>query len=189
MSVVLLIVIVLLVLIIFWAISVYNRFINLKNGIESTFNQINVALKKRIDLISQLVEATKGYMKYEKETLTKITELRSKVLSNNVDVNNVNQIERETRQILGNIMVQVENYPNLKANENISKLMDNIKEVEDEIARLRYTYNNIVQEYNTMTETVPSNIIASLFHFTKKPYLEFEESQKELNKRPKIDLN
>lgn len=178
-----------LVLLLFWAIGIYNRFINLKNGIESTFNQINVALKKRIDLISQLVEATRGYMKYEKETLTKITELRSKVLSGNVDANNIKQIERETRQILGNIMVQVENYPDLKANENVSKLMDNIKEVEDEIARLRYTYNNIVQEYNTMTETVPSNIVASLFHFTKKPYLQFEESQKELNKRPKIDLN
>ena len=178
-----------LVLLLFWAIGIYNRFINLKNGIESTFNQINVALKKRIDLISQLVEATRGYMKYEKETLTKITELRSKVLSGNVDANNIKQIERESRQILGNIMVQVENYPDLKANENVSKLMDNIKEVEDEIARLRYTYNNIVQEYNTMTETVPSNIVASLFHFTKKPYLQFEESQKELNKRPKIDLN
>jgi len=188
MNLTLIIILVILFLILIWFVTTYNRFINLKNGIESTFNQINVALKKRIDLISQLVEATRGYMKYEKETLTKITELRSKVLSGNVDANNIKQIERESRQILGNIMVQVENYPDLKANENVSKLMDNIKEVEDEIARLRYTYNNIVQEYNTMVESIPSNIVASLFHFTKKPYLQFEESQQELNKRPKIEF-
>jgi LemA protein len=188
MSLTLIIVIVVIFLIILWFVGGYNRFVNLKNGIESTFNQINVALKKRLDLISQLVEATKGYMKFEKETLTKITELRSRVLSSS-NVEDVQQIERETRQILGNIMVQVENYPDLKASQNVSQLMNSIKEVEDEIARLRYTYNNIVQEFNTLTETIPSNFIAKLFGFSKREYLQFEETQQELNKRPKIDLN
>ncbi len=177
---------VIVVLLLFWIVGIYNKFINLKNGIESTFNQINVALKKRLDMIGQLVDATKGYLNYEKETLTKITELRSKVLSGNLNPQQTQEIERETRQILGNIMVQVENYPELKGNESVNKLMDSIKEVENEISRLRYTYNNIVQEYNTMTETIPSNIIASLFGFKKKEYLQFEENQAELNKRPEI---
>jgi LemA protein len=140
-------------------------------------------------MIGQLVEATKGYMKYEKDTLTKITELRSKVLTGNTNPEQIQQIERESRRILGNIMVQVENYPDLKASENVSKLMDSIKEVENEISRLRYTYNNIVQEYNTLIETIPTNFIAMIGGFTKKPYLQFEESQAELNKRPKIELN
>ena len=186
MGVIFWIILAIIVLVIFWFIATYNRFVNLKNAIESTFNQINVALKKRLDMIGQLVDATKGYLNYEKETLTKITELRSKVLSGNLDAKQTQEIERKTRQILGNIIVQVENYPELKGNESVNKLMDSIKEVEDEISRLRYTYNNIVQEYNTMTETIPSNIVASLFGFKKKEYLQFEESQSELNKRPEI---
>ena len=159
------------ILFIIYSISTYNRFISLKNAAEATLSQIQVALKKRLDLLSKLVDSTKGYMNYEKSVLEKITKLRTSVFSNIKDITNV---EKESKRILGNILVSVENYPDLKASQEVLELMNNIKEIEDEIARLRYTYNNIIQEYNTMTEKIPSNIIARIFNFKKLEYLEFE---------------
>lgn len=170
--------------IIIYVISIYNRFQTLKNGAEATLGQIRVALKKRLDMINQLVEAVKSYASFEKETLTKITELRSSVLKANT-AGEIQNIERESRNILGNILVSVENYPELKTSETVKELMEAIREIEDEIARHRYTYNNIVQEFNTKIDIFPSNIVASLFGFRKMDYLQFEE---EIYERPKISF-
>jgi LemA protein len=167
-----------------YVISIYNRFQTLKNGAEATLGQIRVALKKRLDMINQLVEAVKSYASFEKETLTKITELRSSVLKANT-AEDIQNIDRESRNILGNILVAVENYPELKTSETVKELMDAIKGIEDEIARHRYTYNNIVQEFNTKVDIFPSNIVASLFGFRKMDYLQFEE---EIYERPKISF-
>jgi len=176
--------IVVAIVIVLYGISVYNRFKVLKNGAEATLGQIKVALKKRLDMINQLLESVKSYASFEKETLTKITELRSRVGNANT-AEDIQNIEKETRNLLGNIMITVENYPNLKTSTTVMELMNAIKEIEDEIARHRYTYNNIVQEYNTMLDTIPSNIIGSLFGFKRMDYLEFEE---EINERPKIEF-
>ncbi|RLE85896.1 MAG: LemA family protein [Thermoprotei archaeon] len=156
-------------------VSIYNRFQQLRNAAEATLGQIRVALKKRLDMIGELVEAVKSYAKFERETLERITEMRSKVLKVS-DIGDVEKIDRESRRILGNILVTVESYPDLKTSETVKKLMDAVKEVEEEIARHRYTFNNIVQEYNTRTSTFPSNIVASFFGFRRKlEYLRFEE--------------
>ncbi len=168
-------------LLIIYLISIYNRFQTLKNGSLATLGQIRVALKKRLDMISQLLDSVQSYAKFEKATFEKITEMRASVLK--ADTSAIANIEAESRKILGNILVSVENYPDLKTSEPVKKLMDSVKDVEDEVARHRYTYNNIVQEFNTMTDVVPSNIVASMFRFMKLDYLEFEE---EVAKRPEL---
>ncbi len=151
----------------------YNRFQQLRNGAEATLNQIRVALKKRLDLTNELLESVKSYARFERETLERIVDMRTKVLGV-VNVKDMEKIERESRRILGNVLVAVENYPDLKTSQTVQELMSAIREVEDEIARHRYTYNNIVQEFNTKIDTVPSNLVARIFGFTKMPYLEFE---------------
>ena len=167
--------VILLVILIFllYMVAIYNKFKRLKNAADATLGQIKVALKKRLDMLSELVDSVKSYAKFEKETLQKITEMRSSVMKGDAD--KIKEIDRETRRILGDIRVAVENYPELKTSETVKKLMDAISSIEDEIARHRYTYNNIVQEYNTMTDVIPSSMVASMFAFTKMAYLEFEE--------------
>ncbi|RLF42773.1 MAG: LemA family protein [Thermoplasmata archaeon] len=165
-----------ILLFILFFIATYNKFKRLKNAAEATLGQIKVALKKRLDMLSELVDSVKSYAKFEKETLQKITEMRSSVMKSGAK--DIEKIEKETRKILGDIRIAVENYPELKTSETVKKLMDAIGSIEDEIARHRYTYNNIVQEYNTMTDVIPSSWVASLFSFTKMTYLEFGEIEK-----------
>jgi LemA protein len=162
-------------------ISNYNRFKTLKNGADASLAQIKVALKKRLDMITQLVDTAKGYAEFEKSTMTDVTKMRSKVgqISNAGDLS---KIGNQSRKILDNIIAVMENYPDLKSNENVKELMNAIQNIEDEISRHRYTFNNIIQEYNTKTEVVPSNIVANIFHFSKLEYLEFDEA--EISKRP-----
>ncbi len=173
--------VIIIILLVAYLTSIYNRYQRLKNGSLATLGQIRVALKKRLDMISQLVESVQSYAKFEKGTFEKITEMRASVLK--ADAGAIANIEAESRRILGNILVSVENYPDLKTSETVRPLMDAVKDIEDEIARHRYTYNNIVQEFNTMTDVVPSSMVASLFGFIKLPYLEFEE---EIARRPDL---
>ncbi|AEH06235.1 LemA family protein [Methanothermococcus okinawensis] len=180
-------ILILILIIVVYTIIVYNRFKTLKNGAEATLGQIKVALKKRLDMINQLVDSVKSYASFEKETLSKITELRSSVLGAH-SASEIQDIEKQSRQLLGNVMVAVENYPDLKTSSSVKELMDAIKDIENEIARHRYTYNNIVQEYNTKIDVIPSNIVANMFNFKKMDYLEFEEGEHELNQRPKIEF-
>jgi len=170
----------------FGIIYIYNRFVSLKNSAESTFHQIDVALKKRFDMINQLVEAVKGSMKFEKTTMTKIAEMRSAVrtIKSPKDARNANAL---MSSFLSNLYAVMEKYPELKSVEQVKSLMGSIKDVETEIARLRYTYNNIVQTFNTMREKIPSNIIALICGFKKLDYLEFEDEE-EIKERPHIDL-
>ena len=179
--------IVVVVIVLFYFMGTYNRFIRLKNGIESGLKQINVALKKRLDLIEQVVSSVKGQMKFEKGTLTEITRMRSQATAG-MDAGKARKIANASDRILAGLRVQVENYPNLKSNENVKQLIDSINSLEDEISRLRYVYNNTVQEFNTKRQTVPSNIVAGMFGFSKNQYLEFDEPEATLKKAPKIDL-
>ena len=155
--------------------ATYNRFVNLKNGIENSFNQIRVAMKKRMDMISQLVDTTKGYMKFEKSVLTDVTKMRNLNLAG---VKDVEEADRLAGSIFGKLLAVAENYPKLRAVENVKELQGSIKQVEDEIARLRYLYNDQVQTYNAMAERLPSNIVAALLGFRKKEYLQFEGVEK-----------
>ncbi|KAF5087658.1 LemA family protein [Methanoculleus horonobensis] len=173
-SLVLIVVVVLIVIgIVAAAVGIYNRFFSLKNSAEATVGQVKVAMKKRLDMIEQLLGAVKSYATFEKETLTGVTEMRARVGS--AGPGDLNELERESRSVLGRLLAVAENYPDLKTSQTVQNLMGAIQGVEDEIARHRYTYNNIAQQYNTMTDTVPSNLIAGVMGFQKLEYLEFGE--------------
>ncbi|MDI6719963.1 MAG: LemA family protein [Methanomicrobiales archaeon] len=160
-------------LIIFF-VGIYNRFYTLKNSAEATLGQIKVAMKKRLDMIEQLLGSVRSYATFEKETLTKVTEMRARI--GGASPEQLAEVERESRTILGRLIAVAEAYPDLKTSATVMNLMDAVRGVEDEIARQRYTYNNIAQQYNTMTDTIPSNIVARLLNFVKLQYLQFEEA-------------
>ncbi len=154
---------------------IFNRFKVLQNGAEAGLSQIMVVLKKRFDMILQLVDAIRSYAHFEKEVMENIATLRT-LLNETKTPKSVDVIEQNSQQLLKSIFAVVENYPDLKTSQVVTKLMNAITDVEDEIARQRYTYNNIVQDYNTRCETIPSTIVASLFSFQKLDYLTFEET-------------
>jgi LemA protein len=164
-------------------IGIYNRFFSLKNSSEATLGQIRVAMKKRLDMIDQLLGAVKSYAKFERETLEKVTAMRATVGS--AGPGDLNEIERESRSILGRLIAVAENYPDLKTNTTVMNLMDAVRGVEEEIARQRYTYNNISQQFNTLVDVIPSNIVARLLGLQKLTYLEFEEA---IATPPKIEF-
>lgn len=177
------IVIIIVLALIGYFVSIYNRFFGLRNSAEATLGQIRVAMKKRLDMIEQLVESVKSYAKFEKEVLEKITGLRTAVFK--AGTRDLREVDRESRTLFGNIMAVAENYPDLKTSSTVTNLMESVKGVEDEIARQRYTYNNIVQEYNIMQDTIPSRFVALIIGLTKINYLQFEE---EVEKRPRIEF-
>jgi len=168
---------------ILYFVSIYNRLFRLRNSANATLGQVRVALKKRLDMIEQLLEAVKSYAKFERETFEKITSLRTEVFK--AGASGLSEIDRESRRMLGGILAVAENYPDLKTSETVSKLMDSVRDVENEIARHRYTYNNIVQEYNIMLDTIPSKFIAASQGMSKMEYLKFEE---DVEKRPEIEF-
>jgi len=161
-------------IIITFFILFYNRFQVLKNGAETALSQIDVALQKRLDMISQLVESVKGYATYEQNVMKKITEMRSN-RNEKKNTENIDNVNKESTGLLEKMLLVVEGYPDLKTTANVSDLMKSIIQVEDEITRLRYTYNNIVQDYNTRRESFPSNIVSKIFSLTKLDYLQFEK--------------
>ncbi|MCX6773617.1 MAG: LemA family protein [Candidatus Micrarchaeota archaeon] len=161
--------------IVIFTVAIYNKLISMKNGIEGSFNQINVAMKKRFDMISSLVESTKSYLKFEKGTFEQITKYRS---MNITTPDQAKEADTFAKSVLGAINVAVENYPNLKGSETVINLQNSIKGVEDEISRIRYLYNDQVQKYNITIEQFPTNLFAAIMGFTKKAYLEFESEIK-----------
>lgn len=169
---------------IIWGISLYNRFFGLKNTHEATLGQIKVALKKRLDMIEQLLGSVKSYAAFEKDTLEKVTAMRASVGSANPG--DLAGIEAESRTILGKLIAVMENYPDLKTSQTVMSMMDSIKQVEDEIARQRYTANNVAEQFNTMIDTIPSNIIGRLIGLVKLQYLEF--AGEDIEKRPEISF-
>jgi LemA protein len=175
------IVVIIVVVLARWCVGIYNTFYRLKNSAEATLGQIRVAMKKRLDMIDQLLGSVKSYAAFEKETLEKVTEMRASV--GKAGAGDLNEVEAQSRSILGRLFAVMENYPDLKTSATVADLMSSVKDVESEIARQRYTYNNISQQLNTMTETIPSNVVAGLIGIQKLEYLEFEE---EIEKPPEI---
>jgi LemA protein len=172
-----------IIVLILWAIGIYNRFFSLRNSSEATLGQIRVAMKKRLDMIDQLLGAVKSYAKFEKETFERVTAMRASVAT--ASPGDLNKVEAESRSIFGRLLAVAENYPDLKTSNTVTSLMDSIKTIEDEIARQRYTYNNISQEFNTMMDTIPSNFIGKLMGLIKLEYLQFEEA---IKAPPKIEF-
>ena len=177
------VILIIVVLLVLWFVSIYNRFMSLRNGAEAQLGQIKVALKKRLDMIEQLLGAVKSYAKFEKETLEKITSLRASVAQGGpAEINNA---ERESRSLVGSLFAVAEAYPDLKTSQTVTSLQASIHEMEGEIARQRYTSNTISQQFNTMLDTIPSNIVGGIMGLRRMEYLEFEE---DIKKAPKIEF-
>jgi LemA protein len=171
--IVLAVIVIIIIALVLYFIGVYNRFFSLKNSSEATLGQIRVAMKKRLDMIDELLGAVKSYAKFERETLEKVTEMRTSVAT--AGPGDLNEVEKQSRSLLGRLFAVFENYPDLKTSTTVTNLMEAVRQVEDEIARQRYTYNNISQQFNTMCDTIPSSFIARLIGLAKLTYLEFEE--------------
>jgi len=177
------IIVVVLIALVAWAIGIYNRFYTLKNSSEATLGQIRVAMKKRLDMIDQLLGAVKSYAKFEKETFEKVTAMRASVAT--AGPGDLNKVEAESRSIFGRLLAVAENYPDLKTNTTVISLMGSVKSIEEEIARQRYTYNNISQEFNIMMDTIPSKFIGRLMGLLRLEYLQFEDA---IKTPPKIEF-
>jgi LemA protein len=150
--------------VVLWGIWAYNRLVNLRNQVANGWRQIDVQLKRRYDLIPNLVNAVRGYMKYEQETLERVIQARNQALGAR-SVGEAAQREAELAGVLGRLFALMENYPELKANQNVLQLQEELTSTENKIAFARQFYNDVATKYNIARETFPSNIIAKLFGF------------------------
>lgn len=172
-------IIIVLVLIVVGPVMIYNNLIGSKNAIENAFGTIDAMLKKRYDLIPNLVETAKAYMKYERETLTSVTEMRTKALSGNMTNDEKVQVENKLAGMMRSVMVAVENYPELKANDQFVMLQRSWNETEEQISAARRTYNAAVTSYNNAVEKFPSNIFASMFGHKRRQVFEIPEAERQ----------
>ena len=169
-----------LFIIIIWVIAAHNGFVKLKNSIEEAFSTMDVYLKKRYDLIPNLVETVKGYASHEKETLERVMAARNMAASATTLEDKV-QGENMLAGTLKTLFAVAEAYPDLKANANFMELQGELRRMEDEIANSRKYYNAVVKTYNTKREVFPSVIIAGMFHFEKKPLFEVSAAEERQN--------
>lgn len=159
----------------YYGIIYYNQFKEQQNQIQGNFAQIKVTLKKRLDMIQQLLGAVEGYATFEKETHIKVTKLRSAVSRATHD--QMNTIDSMSSTLLGQLYAVAENYPDLKSELIIQNLFAAIKDIEKEIAERRYSYNNLIIAYNTLCDLLPTIIYARLFRFNHLPYLDFASEE------------
>lgn len=156
-----------------FTIRTYNQFYSLKNSSEAMLRQIQVAMKLRLDMIEQLLNSVRNYADFERDVFLKVTAMRSSVST--AGTGKLNDIERESQILYGRLLAVAENYPDLKTSSTVLYLMTNITRVEQEIATHRYSYNDISRQFNTLVDTIPSNIIAKLFRLEKLGYLQFSD--------------
>jgi len=178
MPVWLIILIVIVVVLILWGIRVYNKLVTLRNRVRDQWAQIDVQLKRRFDLIPNLVETVKGYTKHESETLENVVKARNTYLSASTPEDQM-KADGELEKAINKLFALTEAYPDLKANENFTKLQEDLKETEEKIASARQFYNDTVLTYNNKVEVVPDCIIASLFHFKKDAFFQANEEERE----------
>ena len=163
--------------IILFGIVIYNKLVQARQLVREGWSGIDVQLKKRANLIPNLVAAVKGYMKHERELLEKITELRAKAAGmSDASPGERQAVEQEISSLLGRIMVAVENYPDLKANQNVLELQRQLAQIEHDIQMARRYYNGAVRENNVLVESFPSNLVAKYFSFDKAEYFELENA-------------
>lgn len=181
-------IIIMLALIIFWIIGIYNRMVKLRNRRENAFADIDVQLKQRHDLIPQLVDTVKGYASHERELLLKITEARTAAMqATSIDSKIV--AEKSLSSALQGLKVAVENYPDLKANQNFLQLQEELSDIENKLAAARRFFNIATTEFNNAVETFPANIIAGQFGFNRATLFELgNEVREDLDKPPTINF-
>jgi LemA protein len=164
----------------------YNRLVGRRNQVDNSWSQIDVQLKRRYDLIPNLVEAVKDYMQYEQETLTKVTEARAAAINAGAAGPQAQaQAENMLSGALKSLFAVAENYPDLKANQNVMSLQEELTATENKIAFARQFYNDSVLTYNNAIQMFPTNIIAGMFNFTARQFFDTPEAETAV---PKVDL-
>jgi LemA protein len=180
-----------------WAITIYNGLVQLRNRFKNAFAQIDVQLKRRYDLIPNLVETAKGYIKHERETLEAVIKARNQAVAaataaganpgNPAAMQQLGQAEGALTGVLGRMFALAESYPDLKANQNMLALQEELSSTENKVAFARQAFNDAVMEYNTKRESFPDNIFAGAFGFTPAELLAATESAEE-RKPPKVSF-
>lgn len=170
-----------IILLVFYGIGVYNKLVNSRNKVKDQWAQIDVQLKRRADLIPNLVETVKGYAKHEKNTLTEVIEARNKFVSAG-SINEEIEANNQLTDALNKLFALSESYPELKANQNFISLQNDLKDTEDKISYARQFYNDTVLTYNNLVQMFPSNIIANMFKFEVYEFFKIEEKEKEVPK-------
>ncbi|MDF1761485.1 MAG: LemA family protein [Coxiellaceae bacterium] len=169
----LIIIVVVIVLLILWVIGIYNALIRLKNQVQEGWSGIDVQLKRRHDLIPNLVSTVKGYKEHESSTLEEVTKLRANAMQAS-SVADKAKAESALSLGLGKLFAVAENYPDLKASANFLDLQKSLSEVEDNLQNARRYYNATARDFNTKVQSLPDNVIAGMFHFTSQPYFELD---------------
>ena len=165
---------VIIVVVLIWLVSIYNKLVRNKNMVEEGWSGIEVQLKRRSNLIPNLIEVVKGYMGHETKLLSEITQLRSQS-KNTQAVSEKGKVETALTRSLGNLIAVAESYPDLKANQNFLDLSDELSQIENDIQMARRYFNGTVRNLNIMIEAFPSNLVAGQFGFTKADFFEIEE--------------
>ena len=179
----LIVIIVLVVLAVIWGVGIYNGLVSKQENVEKAVGNVQTAYQKRADLIPNLVATVKNYAEYEAKTLEAVVEARAKATSVTLDANNLTEenmkafqaAQDEMSGALSRLLVTVEQYPDLKANQNYLDLQSQLEACENTIANARREFNETAREYNTAARRFPANIIANMFGFDKKPYFEASE--------------
>jgi LemA protein len=180
-----LIILVIILILVFIVIGAYNSLVRLRNQVQNAWSQIDVQLKRRHDLIPNLIETVRGYMKHERETLESVTKARADAMSAQTVADKA-KAEGILGGALGQLRVAVEAYPDLKANQNFMALQEELTSTENKISFSRQNYNDQVLFYNNKIQMFPSNIIASMFNFIKSEFFQLEDkTDKEV---PKVNL-
>ena len=179
-----------------WAVGIYNGLVTSRNAYKNAFAQIDVQLSRRYDLIPNLVEVAKGYMAHERDTLEAVVKARAAAVSglgaakaNPGDPAAMQQLanaEQGLSGVLGRLMVLTENYPDLKANQNMMQLTEELTSTENKVAFARQAYNDSVMGYNNKREVFPSNLVAGMFNFQPAALLEITEADAHKREAPKV---
>lgn len=171
--------------IILWYLITYNALVKARNAVDQAWSHIEVELKRRLDLIQNLVEVAKGYARYESDTLKKVTELRTQAhpFPTAADANTV---EPEMHRTIGQIMVLAENYPQLRADQSFLNLQTQLSDTENRIADRRHGYNQTVNHYLNLVRSVPSNVVADIQEMPERAF--FDAPDEEISQVPRVEL-
>lgn len=177
---------IIIAVILIWVAAKYNSLITLKNQVANAWRQIDVQLKRRHDLIPNLVNTVKGYMEFEQDTLRQVVEARNAAVSAKGVAESAAR-EGELTQALAKLLALVENYPNLKANENVTQLMEELTGTENKVSFARQFYNDIATRFNISQQVFPGNLIATVFNFTQSELFQVEQADE--REAPVVDLS
>ena len=175
---IIILIVTLIISLLIWGIATYNRLVTERLKVRTQWSQIDVVLKQRFDLIPNLVETVKGYAAHEKETLQAVADAHSRYLGAK-DAEGQMKASTELSGAIGRLMALAESYPELKANQNFLHLQQQLASMEEKLANYRQFYNDTVLRYDRLLETIPTNLIAKMFHFKKEEFFKVEDAQKD----------